>query len=105
TASSAASGSNGSSASSASSASSSGAGGGSSGNRGFPDPGPWVSFYGGAQGVDLAAVAATFRIINIDADPDTGNFTDAEIQTMRAGGKNRVISYLNVGSCEKFRSY
>ncbi len=102
TASSAASGSN---ASSASNASSSGAGGGSSGNRGFPDPGPWVSFYGGAQGVDLAAVAATFRIINIDVDPDTGNFTDAEIQTLRAGGKNRVISYMNVGSCENFRSY
>jgi len=97
--------SSGSSTSNGSSASSSGAGGGSSSSRGFPDPGPWVSFYGGAQGVDLAKVAATFRIINIDADPDTGNFTDAEIQTLRAGGKNRVISYMNVGACEKFRSY
>lgn len=87
------------------SSSNSGAGGGAASNRGFPDPGPWVSWYGGAKGVDLAKVASTFRIINIDADPDAGNFTDAEIKTLKASGKNRVISYLNVGSCENFRSY
>jgi len=92
-------------ASSSASSSSSGTGGGAASSRGFPDPGPWASWYGGTQGVDLAKVAGTFRIINIDADPDTGNFTDAEIQTLRAGGKNRVISYLNVGACENFRSY
>jgi cysteinyl-tRNA synthetase len=87
------------------SSSSSGAGGGATSNRGFPVGSPWVSFYGSAAGVDLARTAATFRIINIDVDPDTGNVTDAEIQALRAGGQNRVISYLNVGSCESYRSY
>ncbi|MBS2013698.1 MAG: endo alpha-1,4 polygalactosaminidase [Deltaproteobacteria bacterium] len=76
-----------------------------SAGRGFPALGPWVSFYGPASGVDLAKVAARFRIINIDADPAAGNFTNAQIQTLRAGGQNRVISYLNVGSCETYRSY
>ena len=65
-----------------------------------------MSFYGtAAQMGDLARVAATFRIINIDADPGANNFSDAQLQALRANGKNRVISYLNVGSCEKFRSY
>src|SRR4051794_35823362 len=82
-----------------------GTGGGTPSARGFPESGPWVSFYGDSSGVDLAMVAATFRIINIVVDPDTDNFTDAEIQTLRAGGQNRVISYLDVGSCEDYRSY
>ena len=77
----------------------------SSSKRGFPNGSPWVSFYGDATGVDLAKVASTFRIINVDADPTAGNFTDAQIQTMRAGGTNRVISYMNVGACENYRSY
>jgi cysteinyl-tRNA synthetase len=50
-------------------------------------------------------VAGAFRVINIDADPDEENFTDAQIQILKAGGKNRVLSYLNVGSCENTRSY
>jgi cysteinyl-tRNA synthetase len=53
----------------------------------------------------LATVASTFRIINIDVDPDAANFTDADIATLRAGGSNRVISYLNLGSCENYRTY
>ncbi len=77
----------------------------SSGHRGFPSAGPWVSFYGGAAGVDLAKVASVFRIINIDVDPGGGSFTDADIAVLRAGGRNRVISYLDVGSCEDSRSY
>lgn len=74
-------------------------------NRGFPIGFPWVSFYGSADNIDLNKVASYFRIINIDADPDTGNFTDAQIQLLKNGGKNRVISYLNIGSCENWRSY
>lgn len=81
-----------------------GTGGGMEG-RGFPEAGPWVSFYGPADGVDLARVASTFRVINIDADPEGANFTKAQIAELRGGGQNRVISYLNVGSCESFRSY
>jgi cysteinyl-tRNA synthetase, unknown class len=76
---------------------------------GFPDAAPWVSFYGSAaQMGDVAKVAATYRIINIDADPEddgVGNFTDAQLATLKAGGKNRVLSYLNLGSCERSRTY
>ena len=74
--------------------------------RGFPHLSPWLSFYGtAAQMGDLAKVASTFRIINLDADPDNANFTTAQIAQLRAGGQNRVISYLNLGSCEMSRSY
>lgn len=67
---------------------------------------PWLSFYGTAEQMgDLASVAATFRLINVDADPDTGNFTPAQIRQLKAAGRNTVISYLNVGSCERTRRY
>jgi cysteinyl-tRNA synthetase, unknown class len=73
---------------------------------GFPSQAPWLSFYGSAEQMgDLDRVARTFRIINIDADPDLANFSVAEIQQLRAAGRNRVISYLDIGSCEEFRSY
>lgn len=74
--------------------------------RGIPVNSPWLSFYGSArQAGDLDRLAATFRLINIDADPDTGNFTPAQIRTLRAGGRNTVLSYLNLGSCERSRRY
>ena len=66
----------------------------------------WVSFYGTASQMgDLAHVARTFRLINIDADPGAGNFTDDEIRILSDDGRNRVVSYLNIGSCERFRTY
>jgi len=68
-------------------------------------PGPWVSFYGPAASANLTKVASSFRFINIDADPGTGNYTPAQIATLKAQGKNRVVSYLNLGSCESFRTY
>ncbi len=74
------------------------------GGRGFPEAFPWVSFYGSISDIDAAKVAATFRIINIDADPDGGN-TKSEIEQLKGGGQNRVISYINFGSCESFRTY
>lgn len=74
--------------------------------RGFPLTTPWVSFYGPAgQMGGLDKAASTFRIFNIDADPGTGNFTPEQITQLKAGGKNRVISYLNLGSMESFRTY
>jgi cysteinyl-tRNA synthetase len=74
--------------------------------RGFPHLGPWVSFYGPARAVQpLARVAQKFRIINIDADPGVAGFTRAQIEQLKAGGRNRVISYMNVGACERFRTY
>lgn len=66
---------------------------------------PWVSYYGNVARLDLARMANTFRLVDIDADPDQGNVTPAQIATLKAGGKNRVISYLNLGACERFRAY
>ncbi|HEU4734647.1 MAG TPA: endo alpha-1,4 polygalactosaminidase [Kofleriaceae bacterium] len=83
-----------------------GSGGSGGSGRGLPVGAPWVAFYGSAQDIgDLAAVASRFRVIDIDADPGTGNFTREQIGVLRAGGKNRVLSYFNLGSCERFRSY
>ena len=74
--------------------------------RGFPAAGPWVSFYGSAANAGpIEKVAATFRVINIDADPGVAAWTREQIAVLKAGGRNRVISYMNVGSCEKFREY
>jgi cysteinyl-tRNA synthetase, unknown class len=75
------------------------------GGRGFAVAGPWTSFYGSARAVDLARMAATFRIFDIDADPDLGNFSPAQIRQLQNGGQNKVLSYFNLGSCENFRSY
>lgn len=73
---------------------------------GFPNARPWVSFYGNAaQMGDLTRVASTYRIINIDADPGASNFNEAQLKTLKAGGKNRLLSYMNVGACELYRDY
>lgn len=74
-------------------------------SRGFPDYGPWASFYGSASQIDLVKAAATYRIMDIDADPDMGNFSPAQIKQLQNAGKNKVLSYLNLGSCENFRGY
>jgi cysteinyl-tRNA synthetase len=75
---------------------------------GLREPGPWISFYGTARQMgDIEHVARAFRIINIDADPaaDGGNFTDAQLRRLRGDGRNTVLSYLNIGSCERVRTY
>jgi cysteinyl-tRNA synthetase len=73
--------------------------------RGFPAAAPWMSCYGSVTQLgDLGKVAQTFRIINIDADPD-GSFSPAQIAQLKAGGHNKVISYFNLGSCESSRTY
>ncbi len=79
-------------------------------HRGFPSGAPWVSYYGTAANMgDLAKVASTFRVINIDADPTddpaSANFSKDQIAQLKNGGTNRVISYLDIGSCENTRSY
>jgi cysteinyl-tRNA synthetase len=53
----------------------------------------------------MARMAATFRILDIDADPDMGNFSASQIGQLKNGGSNKVLSYLNLGSCENFRGY
>ncbi len=79
--------------------------GGASMGRGFPLLAPWVSFYGAVLDSDVSKLASTFRVINIEADPDAGNVTPAQILSLKSNGANRVISYLDVGSCENYRSY
>ena len=76
-----------------------------SATRGFAAGTPWASYYGAAAAVDLAQLARTFRVIDIDADPATGNFTAAQITQLKNGGANKVLSYFNLGACEHFRDY
>jgi cysteinyl-tRNA synthetase, unknown class len=65
----------------------------------------WAVYYGQASNVDLAKAASTFKVFVIDADPGLGPaFSATQIATLKAGGA-RVLSYLNLGSCETFRTY
>jgi cysteinyl-tRNA synthetase len=74
--------------------------------RGIRENRPWVVFYGSAAQLGpLDRIAAAFRLIVIDADPAAANFTPSEIARLKAGGRNTVLSYLNVGSCERDRDY
>lgn len=74
--------------------------------RGIPENAPWVSFYGSASELgDINRAAQTFRLINIDADPGQMLFTPEQIATLKAGGRNTVIGYFNLGACETSRSY
>lgn len=67
--------------------------------------GPWVSFYGKPPAAAIAKTASSFHTINVEADPDADTLTDADITALKAGGKNTVISYMNVGACETYRTY
>ncbi|HKU44188.1 MAG TPA: endo alpha-1,4 polygalactosaminidase [Polyangiales bacterium] len=73
--------------------------------RGFPVSGPWAAWYGEASSRQISDAARSFRIFNIDADPYQENLSDADIRTLQAGGRNVVLSYLNLGSCEEGRDY
>jgi cysteinyl-tRNA synthetase len=67
---------------------------------------PWMSFYGDVSTIgSTVTVANTFRVMDVDLDPDTGNFSTSDVTALKAGGRNLVLSYLNIGSCENFRSY
>ena len=74
-------------------------------SRAIDVPGPWTTYYGAASKLDLQQVARTYRLLVIDADPGQRNFTPEQIAQLRDGGRNRVLSYLNIGSCERFRTY
>jgi cysteinyl-tRNA synthetase len=74
--------------------------------RNLPANATWVVYYGTASNVDVARVASTFDVIVIDADPGSGSpqFTPAQIATLRSHGA-KVLSYLNFGACETWRTY
>ncbi|WP_428852782.1 endo alpha-1,4 polygalactosaminidase [Imbroritus primus] len=73
--------------------------------RGIAVPGPWVAYYNTAGAADLPRMASTFRLMVLDLDPGLRNFSPAQVTQLKAGGNNRVLSYLNIGACEQFRSY
>ena len=64
-----------------------------------------MTYYGDASGLDLNRAASTYRIMDIDIDPGTGNFTAANVAALKNNGQNKVLSYLNLGSCEHWRDY
>ncbi|KWE63713.1 glycoside hydrolase [Burkholderia ubonensis] len=64
-----------------------------------------MTYYGDASGLDLNRAATTYRVMDIDLDPGTGNFTAAQVATLKNNGQNKVLSYLNLGSCEHWRDY
>nr|WP_311527183.1 endo alpha-1,4 polygalactosaminidase [uncultured Ralstonia sp.] len=67
---------------------------------------PWMTYYGSAQSMgSLATAAATFRVMDIDLDPGMGNFSTTDVASLKNGGGNIVLSYLNLGACENYRSY
>lgn len=74
--------------------------------RALPASPVWVAYYGSASAIDITQVAATFKLIIIDADPGNGTpaFSAAQIAALKANGA-KVLSYLNFGACEKARTY
>lgn len=67
---------------------------------------PWMSYYNTDSAIgSMTQVSSTFRVMDLDLDPGIGNFTPADVAALKANGQNVVLSYLNVGSCENFRSY
>lgn len=72
--------------------------------RALPISPSWTAYYGPASNTDLTKLASTFNLLVIDADPDLGSFTNAQIAQLKSSGM-RVLSYLDFGSCENFRTY
>jgi cysteinyl-tRNA synthetase, unknown class len=77
-----------------------------SASRALPSSPRWAVYYGDANSIDIAKVAATFSVIIIDADPANGSpsFNAAQIAALKAHGA-KVLSYLNFGACEEDRTY
>ena len=74
--------------------------------RNLPASAVWAVYYGTAAQTNPTQLASSFNVIVIDADPGTGspNFTPAQITALKAKGA-KVLSYLNVGACETWRTY
>ena len=72
------------------------------GGRGIPSNAPWATLYGAAPHDVLVTMAARLRLVVIDAD--SGNLSSEDVAVLRSHGAT-VISYLDVGSCERFRKW
>lgn len=60
----------------------------------------WVSYYGSGRLAELG----NFGLVDIDVEDGAGNYSTADVATLKAGGST-VVSYLNIGAAEDFRSY
>ncbi len=60
----------------------------------------WVSYYGSGSLSQLEK----FHLVDIDVEDGAGNYTAADVAKLKAGG-SIVVSYLNIGAAETFRSY
>jgi cysteinyl-tRNA synthetase len=70
--------------------------------RGFSEAGPWLAYYGQANDLgDLDAIAKTYRLFVIQAT----SFDALQIAKLQAGGRNRVLTYLDLGSVEHSASW
>ncbi len=75
-------------------------------NRGFRVVEPLVVYYGNSEELsDLQRFADSYRVIIIEADPGFGYWTPEQVEFLKQGGRNHVLSYLNFGSCETYRTY
>lgn len=67
--------------------------------------GSLVVFHGRADQMgDLREVAATYRIIAVDADPANGRFTRADLAVLRNGGRNVLLGLVDIGFCDRTTS-
>jgi cysteinyl-tRNA synthetase len=74
--------------------------------RGIDVSGPFLAFHGrAAQMGDLTQVAQQYRLIAVDAEPGDQRFTREELATLRAGGRNIVLGFVNVGFCDRAQPY
>lgn len=72
------------------------------GRREIDVSGRFLSFHGRASQLgDLNQVASTFRVIAVDADPRDSKFSRQDVATLRSGGRNIVLGFLNVGFCDR----
>lgn len=72
------------------------------GGRGIPSNTPWATLYGAAPRDVLVNLAARLHLVVVDAD--AGNVSRDDVALLHGNGAT-VISYLDVGSCEKFRKW
>lgn len=70
-----------------------------------PAPIRWAFFYAPAATINVAAVSKKLSMLFVDVDPTFARFDPADVRTFKVEPGNLVLSYLDVGSCESYRSW
>lgn len=66
----------------------------------------WAFYRGALAGLgSLTDIASRYRLIAIDADPAVKKATPAQIETLRSGGRNQVLGWLELGSMDPARPF